>query len=69
MQTANGLFEYCPEQPECMGRCPLAAVFGPLPDRTFSRPLAAWRPLKPTPIQDEKSAQFKIGAMELPMVT
>uniref|UniRef100_A0A7S2NT14 3-dehydroquinate synthase N-terminal domain-containing protein n=1 Tax=Zooxanthella nutricula TaxID=1333877 RepID=A0A7S2NT14_9DINO len=69
LPSASGLFEYCAEQPERMGRCPLAAIFGPLEGRTFSRPLAAWRPLKPAPVPEEKPAPFKIGAMELPMVT
>jgi len=69
VQTASGLFEYNAEQPERMGRCPIAAVFGPLPSRTFRRSLAAWRPLKPGPLAEEKPAPFKIGALELPMVT
>merc|ERR1719343_1717442 len=52
-----------------MGRCPLAAIFGPLPDRSFSRPLLDWLPLRPDVLPEEKPAPFKIGAMELPMVT
>jgi 3-dehydroquinate synthetase len=69
MTTASGLFEYDARQPERMGRCPVAAVFGPLGDRSFCCALARWRPLKPAVVAEEKPAPFKIGALELPMVT
>eukprot|EP00418_Pyrodinium_bahamense_P098783 CAMPEP_0179034792 /NCGR_PEP_ID=MMETSP0796-20121207/12787_1 /TAXON_ID=73915 /ORGANISM="Pyrodinium bahamense, Strain pbaha01" /LENGTH=582 /DNA_ID=CAMNT_0020731063 /DNA_START=84 /DNA_END=1828 /DNA_ORIENTATION=- len=69
LRTTSGLFEYDAAQPERMGRCPISAVFGPLADRTFHRALAPWRPLKPPPHAEEKPAPFKIGALELPMVT
>ncbi|CAK0794541.1 unnamed protein product, partial [Prorocentrum cordatum] len=69
LTTKSGLFEYDARQPERMGRCPVAAVFGPLRDRAFRCALAPWRPLKPAAAADEKPAPFKIGALELPMVT
>lgn len=69
LQTASGLFEYDASQPERMGRCPFAAIFGPLAERTFATPLAPWRPLRPPPSSEEKPAPFKIGGLELPMVT
>ncbi|CAK0847003.1 unnamed protein product, partial [Prorocentrum cordatum] len=69
LTTASGLFEYDARQPERMGRCPVAAVFGPLGDRSFRCALAPWRPLKPVVVAEEKPAPFKIGALELPMVT
>jgi len=70
LRTPSGLFEYNAQQPERMGRKPLAAIFGPLPDRVFSRPMSAWRPLRPAPfLAEERPAPFKIGGMELPMVT
>lgn len=70
MQTPSGLFEYSAQQPERMGRRPLAAIFGPLPNHVFSGPLGPWRPLEPAPlVPEEKPAPFKIGGLELPMVT
>lgn len=70
LTTASGLFEYDARQPERMGRCPVAAVFGPLGDRSFRCALALWRPLKPAVlVAEEKPNPFKIGALELPMVT
>ncbi|CAK0904150.1 unnamed protein product [Prorocentrum cordatum] len=69
LTTASGLFEYDARQPERMGRCPVAAVFGPLGDRAFRCALAPWCPLKPAVAAEEKPAPFKIGALELPMVT
>ena len=53
-----------------MGRNPVAAIFGPLPSRVFEKPLRPWHPLRPSPlVKGEKPAPFKIGGMELPMVT
>ncbi|CAK0896061.1 unnamed protein product [Prorocentrum cordatum] len=69
LTTASGLFEYDARQPERMGRCPVAAMFGPLDDRSFRCALKPWRPLKPDVVAEEKPAPFKIGALELPMVT
>mmetsp|Transcript_14410 Transcript_14410/g.34009 ORF Transcript_14410/g.34009 Transcript_14410/m.34009 type:complete len:838 (-) Transcript_14410:214-2727(-) len=70
LQTASGLFEYDAPQAERMGKSALAAVFGPLADHSFTAPLSAWEPLKPSPLVGvEQPAPFKIGALELPMVT
>ena len=69
LSSPSGVFEYDATQPERMGRAALAAVFGPLAPRRFQRPLAAWRPLRPDGHASETPAPFKIGALELPMVT
>jgi len=69
LKTASGLFEYSAEGPERMGRKPLAAIFGPLPSQTFHKPLATWAPLRPACLPEEKPAPFKIGGLDLPMVT
>ena len=42
---------------------------GPLEDRTFQKPLDEWKPLRPDAHPEEKPAPFKIGALDLPMVT
>eukprot|EP00931_Biecheleriopsis_adriatica_P010341 TRINITY_DN11141_c0_g1_i1.p1 TRINITY_DN11141_c0_g1~~TRINITY_DN11141_c0_g1_i1.p1 ORF type:complete len:902 (+),score=247.18 TRINITY_DN11141_c0_g1_i1:283-2706(+) len=69
LSTASGLFEYRADQPERMGRKPLAAVFGPLPSMTFKQSLAEWAPLRVKATAQEKPAPFKIGGLDLPMVT
>jgi len=71
LQTASGLFEYDAPQAERMGKSALAAVFGPLPDRSFTAPLREWVPLRPAQLMAglEQPAPFKIGALELPMIT
>jgi 3-dehydroquinate synthetase len=69
LRTPSGLFEYSASQPARMARNPIAAIFGPLPDRTFTCRMDTWSPLKPSPLPEEKPAPFKIGALELPMVT
>jgi 3-dehydroquinate synthetase len=69
LRTPSGLFEYNAAQPARMARNPIAAIFGPLPDRTFTCHMDSWSPLKPAPLPEEKPAPFKIGALELPMVT
>eukprot|EP00441_Pelagodinium_beii_P007495 CAMPEP_0197703798 /NCGR_PEP_ID=MMETSP1338-20131121/125614_1 /TAXON_ID=43686 ORGANISM="Pelagodinium beii, Strain RCC1491" /NCGR_SAMPLE_ID=MMETSP1338 /ASSEMBLY_ACC=CAM_ASM_000754 /LENGTH=845 /DNA_ID=CAMNT_0043287697 /DNA_START=105 /DNA_END=2643 /DNA_ORIENTATION=+ len=69
LRTASGLFEYCAAQPERMGRKSLAAIFGPLPSKTFHKPLETWAPLRPKVLPAEKPAPFKIGGLDLPMVT
>lgn len=69
LSSPSGVFEYHAAQPERMGRASLAAVFGPLGDRTFKKPLAEWKPLRPEAHPEEKPAPFKIGALDLPMVT
>mmetsp|Transcript_26011 Transcript_26011/g.47531 ORF Transcript_26011/g.47531 Transcript_26011/m.47531 type:complete len:801 (+) Transcript_26011:67-2469(+) len=68
--SPSGVFEYTASQAERMARSPLAAVFGPLHDCTFRQPLGEWAPLRVQPLQGlEKPAPFKIGALDLPMVT
>eukprot|EP00746_Dinoflagellata_sp_MGD_P156731 gnl/MRDRNA2_/MRDRNA2_85951_c0_seq2.p1 gnl/MRDRNA2_/MRDRNA2_85951_c0~~gnl/MRDRNA2_/MRDRNA2_85951_c0_seq2.p1 ORF type:complete len:929 (+),score=198.54 gnl/MRDRNA2_/MRDRNA2_85951_c0_seq2:92-2878(+) len=69
LRTRSGLFEYGATEPQRMGRPPLAAVFGPLCSRTFSQPLRQWEPVQMQQGPQEKPAPFKIGGLELPMVT
>lgn len=69
LTSPSGVFEYHAAQPERMGRAALAAIFGPLGDRTFKKPLDEWKALRPDAHPEEKPAPFKIGALDLPMVT
>lgn len=69
LTSPSGVFEYHAAQPERMGRAALAAIFGPLEDRTFRKALDEWKPLRPDSHAEEKPAPFKIGALDLPMVT
>eukprot|EP00929_Paragymnodinium_shiwhaense_P060220 TRINITY_DN3009_c0_g1_i1.p1 TRINITY_DN3009_c0_g1~~TRINITY_DN3009_c0_g1_i1.p1 ORF type:complete len:826 (+),score=179.31 TRINITY_DN3009_c0_g1_i1:96-2573(+) len=69
LSTKSGLYEYGALGPERMGRKPLAAIFGPLPARTFRQQIDSWCPLRPLCTAEEKPAPFKIGGLDLPMVT
>jgi len=69
LQTSSGLFEYEATKPERMGRPSLAAVFGPSHRAAFEEPLGEWQPLRVVPNKEEKPAPFKIGGLDLPMVT
>lgn len=69
IRTSSGLFEYNAAQPQRLGRRPLAAIYGPLPARVYARPHEAWTPIRPEPAADERPAPFKIGGLDLPMVT
>ncbi|CAJ1366847.1 unnamed protein product [Effrenium voratum] len=69
LTSPSGVFEYTATQPERMGRASLAAVFGPLESTSFKKPLSEWKPLRPDVHPEEKPAPFKIGGLDLPMVT
>lgn len=69
LRSPSGVFEYTATQPERMGRVSLAAIFGPLAPRTFKEPLSTWAPLRPERHPEEQPAPFKIGGLDLPMVT
>ncbi|CAE7037459.1 rbmA [Symbiodinium natans] len=69
LKSPSGVFEYTATQPERMGRVSLAAIFGPLAPRTFKEPLTTWSPLRPESHPQEQPAPFKIGGLDLPMVT
>ena len=60
---------YDAAEPGCTGRRPLAAMFGPLASCIFKRELKPWCPVRPVPVADEKPPAFKIGGLDLPMVT
>ena len=69
LRSPSGVFEYTATQPERMGRASLAAIFGPLEPCTFKEPLTTWSPLRPEVHPEEQPAPFKIGGLDLPMVT
>ena len=69
LRSPSRVFEYTATQPERMGRVSLAAIFGPLEPRSFKEPLSMWSPLRPEKHPEEQPAPFKIGGLDLPMVT
>jgi 3-dehydroquinate synthetase len=73
-QTSSGVFEVNARDACRMGMFPVRAVFGPLASKTSSAQVAGWQPVEVPEAydEDEKDAvllPFKIGGLDLPMVT
>jgi len=68
-KTPSGVFEF--DSGDCcrMGMCAVAAVYGPLPSRTFSTFISAWDPVPAHEGADSVILPFKIASMKLPMMT
>eukprot|EP00308_Calcidiscus_leptoporus_P024742 CAMPEP_0119401708 /NCGR_PEP_ID=MMETSP1334-20130426/142511_1 /TAXON_ID=127549 /ORGANISM="Calcidiscus leptoporus, Strain RCC1130" /LENGTH=608 /DNA_ID=CAMNT_0007425631 /DNA_START=51 /DNA_END=1875 /DNA_ORIENTATION=+ len=69
--TPSGVLAHDSHDPVRMGLCPVKALFGPLPDRSFTAPLAPWRPmfLEPSAGAPMTLLPFKIAGLSLPMIT
>lgn len=73
-QTTSGVFQVDGRDAGRMGMFPISAVFGELSSQTATASVRAWKPvnLSKTGLTNEPSAEqlpFKIGGLELPMVT
>jgi len=69
--TPSGVIEHDATDPARMGKCAIAALFGPLPSRTFTSKLGRWNPICIQPAAGEPMTRlpFKIAGLPLPLIT
>jgi len=72
MRTPSGVFEIKGLASQRMGKYPLSAVFGPMPDLKISEQVKPWQPIDISSTRKEDNVveiPFKIGGLTLPMIT
>jgi len=76
-KSRSGVFRIEGKNAGRMGMFPVKAVFGPLPDKSFSTSIDDWKPVDIEPYLEHEdqvnhptvNLPFKIGALTLPMLT
>jgi len=76
-KSRSGVFRIEGKNAGRMGMFPVQAVFGPLPDKSFSTSIDDWKPVDIEPYLEHEdqvnhptvNLPFKIGALTLPMLT